>query len=93
MGAPKYSYGKGILAALRYAGFETDAEHVSEGWPEMAQNRAEWEGRGAEQTSRAAREYDTAAESKSESTQLAPGSETARERERKGKRPGLHLQQ
>ena len=42
IGAPQFSFGKGIYSALRYAGIKTDRMTVGTNWPEMAQNREAW---------------------------------------------------
>jgi hypothetical protein len=42
VGAPQYSYGKGMLAALAYAGIDTDTKTVSTNWPAMAIDKKTW---------------------------------------------------
>jgi len=42
VGGQRYSYAKGVLAALAFAGIKTDTKTVSENWPAMAANKDEW---------------------------------------------------
>ena len=42
VGGQRYSYAKGVLAALTFAGIKTDTKTVSENWPAMAANKDEW---------------------------------------------------
>ena len=42
VGAPKYTYGKGISAALRYAGIDTNTHRGAKYWPSFAQDEAAW---------------------------------------------------
>jgi hypothetical protein len=41
-GGQKYSYAKGMLAALTFAGIATDTRTVSENWPALAADKASW---------------------------------------------------
>ena len=42
VGAPKFTYGKAVYAALSWAGITTDRATVSTGWPELAQDKGAW---------------------------------------------------
>ena len=41
-GGQKYSYAKGMLAALTFAGIATDTRTASENWPALAADKASW---------------------------------------------------